>query len=226
MTPMHLSKAALLLIDLQNEYRPGAAWPIAAYDSVLANAARLIAEARARGVAAIHAQAWVRPEERSACTLKEETLAGDESIRSAVAGDWGAEICVEVAAVEGDIVIHKHWPSAFRHTALESLLRELGIENLVVAGVLTESCVAETVYDAIDLGFRVWLVKDACGSMSTAMHRTGMLDMANRLYGGGILRLPEALKALAGDGFICWRCTRPVEFVYTLDTVDQIYDAL
>jgi hypothetical protein len=62
--------------------------------------------------------------------------------------------------------------------------------------------------------------------MSEAMHRTGMLDMANRLYGGGILRMPDALKALAGQSFGGWRCTRPVEFVYTLETVDSLYEAL
>ncbi|RUX14914.1 isochorismatase family protein, partial [Mesorhizobium sp. M2A.F.Ca.ET.042.01.1.1] len=100
------------------------------------------------------------------------------------------------------------------------------IENLVVAGVLTDSCVTASVFDAVYHGFRVWLVKDACGSMTEAMHRTGMLDMANRLYGGGILRQPEALKALAGQTFDGWRCTRPVEFAYTLETVDGIYEAL
>jgi len=68
--------------------------------------------------------------------------------------------------------------------------------------------------------------QEACGSMSEAMHRTGMLDMANRLYGGGILRLPEALKALAGQNFDGWRCTRPVEFAYTLENVDRLYEAL
>ncbi|TGV59042.1 isochorismatase family protein, partial [Mesorhizobium sp. M2D.F.Ca.ET.160.01.1.1] len=107
-----------------------------------------------------------------------------------------------------DIVIHKHWPTAFRRTDLSQRLAVLGVENLIVAGVLTDSCVTASVFDAVYHGFRVWLVKDACGSMTEAMHRTGMLDMANRLYGGGILRLPQALKALAGQPFDGWRCTR------------------
>ncbi|TIW00546.1 MAG: isochorismatase family protein, partial [Mesorhizobium sp.] len=130
------------------------------------------------------------------------------------------------AALPGDIVIHKHWPSAFRRTDLSQRLAALGIETLIVTGVLTDSCVTASVFDAVYEGFRVWLVKDACGSMTEAMHRTGMLDMANRLYGGGILRHPEALKALADHPFDGWRCTRPVEFAYTLETVDGIYEAL
>jgi nicotinamidase-related amidase len=219
-----MNHAALLVIDLQNEYRPGAAWPVIGYDAVLANAARLIEAARTAGIPVIHAQAWVKPEERAGYARQEEILT--EEFRSAVAGSEGADICVEVAALPGDIVIHKHWPSAFRRTDLSKRLADLKIENLVVAGVLTDSCVTESVFDAVYQGFRVWLVKDACGSMSEAMHRTGMLDMANRLYGGGILPMPEALKALAGRSFGGWRCTRPVEFVYTLETVDGLYEAL
>ncbi len=221
---MNLAATALLVIDLQNEYRPDAAWPVIGYDAVLANAATLIEAARAAGVPVIHAQAWVKPEERDGYARQEEILT--EEFRSAIAGSDGAAICAEVAALPGDIVIHKHWPSAFRRTDLSKRLADLKVENLIVTGVLTDSCVTESVFDAVYQGFRVWLVKEACGSMSEAMHRTGMLDMANRLYGGGILRLLEALKALAGQPFDGWRCTRPVEFVYTLETVDQIYEAL
>jgi nicotinamidase-related amidase len=221
---MNLAASALLVIDLQNEYRPGAAWPVIGYDTILENAASLIETARAAGMPVIHAQAWVKPEERKTYTRQEEILT--EEFRSAVAGSHEAEICAEVAPLPGDIVIHKHWPSVFRRTDLAQRLAALGIENLMVAGVLTDSCVTESVFDAVYQGFRVWLVKDACGSMSETMHRTGMLDMANRLYGGGILRMPEALKALAGQNFDGWRCTRPVEFTYTLETVDRLYETL
>ena len=219
-----MNRAALLVIDLQNEYRPDAAWPVVGYDAVLANAARLIEAARVAGIPVIHAQAWVKPEERKGYARQEEILT--EEFRSAVAGSEGADICPEVAALPGDIVVHKHWPSAFRRTDLSQRLADLKIENLMITGVLTDSCVTESVFDAVYQGFRVWLVKDACGSMSEAMHRTGMLDMANRLYGGGILRMPEALRALAGQSFDGWRCTRPVQFVYTLETVDSLYEAL
>jgi maleamate amidohydrolase len=221
---MNLAATALLAIDLQNEYRTGAAWPVDGYEAVLDNAARLMDAARAAGILVIHAQAWVKLEERKGYARQEEILT--EEFRSAVAGSSGADICAEVAPLPSDIVIHKHWPSVFRRTDLARRLAEFGIENLMVAGVLTDSCVTESVFDAVYQGFRVWLVKDACGSMSEAMHRTGMLDMANRLYGGGILRMPQALKALAGQPFDGWRCTRPVEFTYTLETVDRLYEAL
>ena len=221
MTP---ADTALVVIDLQNEYRADQTWAVVGYDAILANAAQLIAAARAADVPVVHAQGYVEPEERGEYALHEEAVG--EAFRSAVAGDWGADICEEVAPVAGELVIRKHWPSAFRHTDLEGQLRARGIANLVVTGILTDSCVTATVFDAVYLGFRVFLVKDACGSMSEAMHRTGLLDMANRLYGGGVLKTAEALKALNGEPFEGWRCTRPVEFAYTLESVNAMYDSL
>ncbi len=58
------------------------------------------------------------------------------------------------------------------------------------------------------------------------MHRTAVLDMANRLYGGGVLRTSEAVKAWHGRPHTSWKCTRPVGLQYTLATIDPLYDAL
>lgn len=221
---MKLQKTAVLAIDLQNEYRPGAAWAVIGYDGILTRTAALMAAARAAGVPVIHAQASVAPEQRDAYRLQEEMLA--EEHRSAVAGSQGAAICDEVAPRPGDIVHVKTWASAFRHTDLKERLLAMGIENLIVTGVLTDSCVTATTFDAVYEGFHVWLVKDCCGSMTDLMHRSGFLDMVNRLYGGGVLRQAEALKALAGQPYDVWRCTRPIEFPFTAQTIDAIYDAL
>ena len=51
---------------------------------------------------------------------------------------------------------------------------------------------------ALKLGFRVVLVKDACGSGSIAMHQTGILNLANRLYGGAITDTAGACRLMAG----------------------------
>ena len=218
------STSALLSIDLQKEYHAGGAYPVADYATVLANAAALIDAARQASVPVIHVQAWVEEDERARYRLLEECL--PEALRSAEAGSVGADICDEVAPLAGETIVQKRWPSAFDRTDLHELLAAAGIENLVVTGVWTESCVRGSVFDAIYSGYRVWLVKDACGSMTATMHRVGLLDMANRLYGGGVLRTAEAVKVLRGDPAEGWRCSRPIEFRYTLDTVDRLYDAL
>lgn len=221
MTP---ARTALLAIDLQNEYRPGAAWPIVGYDAVLANTATLLDAARSSGAAVFHVQAWVEESERSAYRRQDEGI--EAEFRSAVAGSAAADICEEVAPVSGDQVLRKQWPSAFRDTDLDARLKGLGVETLIVVGVLTDSCVRASVFDAVYAGYRVWLVKDATGSMTDAMHRTAVLDMANRLYGGAVLRTADAVSALRGEPHAAWRCTRPVEFAYEIDTIDSLYEAL
>ena len=221
---MNLAKTAIMPIDLQNEYRPGAAWPIVDYDGVLARTAAILEAARAAHVQAFHVQAWVGEDKRSNYARLKEGVS--DEFRYAVAGSAGSDICEEVAPVPSEIVVRKTWPTAFRDTSLQKDLTDRGIENLIVTGILTDSCVRATVFDAVYAGFRVWLVKDAMGSMTTMMHRTATLDMANRLYGGGVLTTSEAIKLLRGEPYQAWRCTRPVEFAYTLETVDRIYETL
>lgn len=221
---MNLQKTAVLAIDLQNEYRPGAAWAVTGYDQILSRTAELMAAARGAGVPVIHAQASVRPDQRETYRLQEDMLA--EEHRSAIAGSHGAAICDEVAPQPGDIVQIKTWASAFRQTDFKERLLSMGIENLIVTGVLTDSCVTATTFDAVYEGFHVWLVKDCCGSMTELMHRSGFIDMVNRLYGGGVLHQAETLKALAGQPYRAWRCTRPIEFPFTAQTIDAIYNSL
>lgn len=221
---MDLKSTAVLSIDLQNEYRAGGTYPCENYDTILDNARKLIGSARAGNVPIVHVQAWVEQQEREQYALLNERL--KEDLRSAVAGSAGAEICSEVAPLPGEIVIRKRWPSAFMQTDLAAQLTEMGIKNLLVVGVWSDSCVRGSVFDAIYQGYRTWIVKDACGSQNDSMHRIGILDMANRLYGGGVLNTMEALRALRGEDYSVWRCSRPIEFPYTLATIDAYYDAL
>jgi len=221
---MNLSRTAILAVDLQNEYRPDAIWPILRYDAILANTAAAMAAARRAKVSVIHVQAWVEEAARANYARLNEGL--PDGLRSAVAGSPGADICAEVAPVSGDIVVRKRWVSAFHDTRLDDDLRERGIENLIVTGVWTDSCVRGSVFDAVYRGYRVFLIKDACGSGTEMMHRVAILDMANRLYGGGVLITAEAVKALSGGAYRAWRCTQPIEFRYDAENYNRLYNAL
>ena len=58
------------------------------------------------------------------------------------------------------------------------------------------------------------------------MHRAGILDLANRLYGGGVLTAENAVKCLQGSAYEAWEFSRPVEFPYELETLAALYEAL
>lgn len=79
-------------------------------------------------------------------------------------GDRGTDIHDLVAHFEGEPLVQKHYPNAFRETALLDMLREQEIERLVVCGMMTHLCVDATVRAAVDLGFRVMVAADACAT--------------------------------------------------------------
>jgi len=77
----------------------------------------------------------------------------------------------------GDFVLDKTTASPFWSTALERLLAQLRVENLLVTGVVTSGCVESTVRDACDLDYRVVLVEDACADRQHELH----VDAVRRL---------------------------------------------
>ena len=101
------------------------------------------------------------------------------------------------APVGGETVLIKSRGQRLRRRARRrSNSAARGVEWLFVAGVWTEACIDAT-REAMRSthGFRVILVKDACGSGSAAMHQTAILNLANRLYGGAVDRHGRRLPA-------------------------------
>jgi len=215
---------ALLIIDLQDEQRSEPLSQAADLDKVLANSARLLAAARLSGVSVFHA-AYVRDFEIRP-SRPFEPLDADGGPSFSRSDSPLVAICHEVAPTDGEVVLHKNDASAFEEGSLQSRLEARGIEWLVVAGVWTEACVAASVRDASAGGFRVLLVKDACTSGTEAMHQTGILNLANRLYGGGVADTARTVALLHGDTANVWRSTMPVPFRFTLENAPALYAGL
>ena len=70
----------------------------------------------------------------------------------------------DAAAAPGEPVLTKHLPGSFTGTALETLLRERGIERVVLAGFMTQMCVDTTARQAAHLGYAVTVLADACAA--------------------------------------------------------------
>lgn len=215
---------ALLVIDLQEEQRSEPLSVAADLDNVLANTARLLAAARSNGVAVFHA-AYVRDFSiRPPRPFEPRDADGGPSFSQS--DSPLVAICHEVAPVEGEVVLNKNDASAFEEGSLQSRLEKLGIEWLVICGVWTEACVAASTRDATAGGFRVLLVKDACASGTRAMHQVGILNLANRLYGGGVADTERAVTLLGGARATVWRSTLPVPFRFTLEDAPALYAGL
>lgn len=85
-------------------------------------------------------------------------------------GSWDGKVVDELAPDEDEIVLPKSSSSVFVSTHIDYLLRNLGVRQVVMAGLLTDQCVESAVRDACDLGYLVTLVPDACGTYSQERH--------------------------------------------------------
>jgi len=215
---------AALVVDLQNENFSDGAWPVAGYEEVLANAGKVIWACREAGVPVIYTRHWLDPSGWNA--MKFEAVDAKGRPVHSVAGTPNAEIAESVAPADGDIVIEKQRFTGFFNTNLELTLNRLRTEHLIVLGVWTEACLETSVWDALWRDYRITLVKDACGSATEAMHKVAVLDMANWLHGGRIMRAEETAKALRGEAFEAWVFETACSFPYTLETVDEMYDSI
>src|SRR5215475_12379294 len=167
-------RTALLLIDLQKgEYNEQKikAEPEHAYfwdrlaRVVIPNGQALLAACRSAGVEVLFT------------TVECYTLDGrDRSLDYKVSGifcakgSWEAQVIDELKPMPNEIVIPKTSSSVFISTNIEYVLRNLGIEYLMVMGVVTDQCVESAVRDACDMGFLVTLIDDACATITQKRH--------------------------------------------------------
>lgn len=75
---------------------------------------------------------------------------------------------------EDEIVIPKTSSSVFISTNIDYVLRNLGVRQLVISGLLTDQCVDSAVRDACDLGYLVTVVTDACATHSMERHESSL----------------------------------------------------
>ncbi len=82
----------------------------------------------------------------------------------------------------GEVVLRKTTTGTVASTPIDQNLRALGCEQVTVAGIVTDCCVAQTSRELADLDFDVTIVEDACASMVPA-HHTAILEIFENFYG-------------------------------------------
>jgi nicotinamidase-related amidase len=98
------------------------------------------------------------------------------------AGTREHEIVDEVKPHAGDLVLNKTTMGAFASTGIDSHLRAMGVEEIVLAGVSTNNCVGMTAMEACDRGYGAVLVADATGTCSDEMQEATLRSF-RRLWG-------------------------------------------
>lgn len=131
------SKTALLLIDIQNFYFPEGKWELVDPDEAGENAKLLLDHFRNTDQLVIHVRHDTEP---------------------------GGEIHQLVKPLKSEDLITKQEVNSFKNTELLNILKENGIETLVICGMQTHMCVEAATRAAADFDFKCILVKDACAT--------------------------------------------------------------
>lgn len=138
---------------------------------VAANAARVAAAARAAGGLVIFTRVAYRPG-------YPDLIANTPSfvmIRERGAfleGDPKTRIVEDVARQPGDVVVTSTRLGGFSGTDLDLILRGRGVRTVVFTGVATNLAVTATAYQAVDNGYRIVTVSDACTAATDELHDT------------------------------------------------------
>ena len=85
-------------------------------------------------------------------------------------GSWDGKVIDQISPEEDEIVLPKSSSSVFVSTHIDYVLRNLGVKQLVISGLITDQCVESAVRDACDLGYLVTQVTDACLTYNQARH--------------------------------------------------------
>lgn len=90
---------------------------------------------------------------------------------------WDSRVLEDIAPGGDEIVLPKTSSSVFISTHIDYLLRNLGVRQLVISGLITDQCVESAVRDACDLGYLVTLVTDACVTYSRERHDNALREI-------------------------------------------------
>ena len=145
---MTAQQKALVIIDIQNDYFTGGNMPLVGSDEAVLNAKSVLEQFRKEGLPVIHIQ---HISDRPGSTFF-------------IPGTQGVEIHSEVAPLESEKIIIKHYPNSFRETELQDYLQEQGVSDLVICGMMTSMCVDATTRAAKDFGYNCTVIGDACAA--------------------------------------------------------------
>lgn len=165
---MSLARKALIVIDLQNDYFPDGKFPLWNTEEVLCNVESAIARAKRQGIAVILVQHVADASKGIAPFFN--------------AGTHGVEIHPHILAAAPDAtLVTKSFADSFLNTALEQALTELGADELLLCGMMTQNCVTHTAISKSAEKYRVTVLGDCCTTVSRMIHLIALNALSPRV---------------------------------------------
>jgi maleamate amidohydrolase len=135
-------------------------------------AEKVLDAGRAAGIPIVHtAVAWSHDDEFTNWKVPSlRDIAPNSHASSILPQLWG----------DNDIYMLKRYPSAFFGTDLSTILRNRGVDTVLIMGVTTSGCVRASIVDSFSHGFKTIVVEDACGDQEAGPHNDNMRDVSRR----------------------------------------------
>jgi ureidoacrylate peracid hydrolase len=196
------SKTAVLVVDVQNDFcePAGAAGKsgkdISAAMTMIPTLQRFLVAAREHGTNVIFVQTIHEPSTDSEAWIGRRS---NPDAKNCLKGTWGADF-TGVAPLSTEPVVIKHRYSAFINTRLDSVLRTLKVENIIVLGVATNVCVESTSRHGYMLDYHTVFISDCSAAYNQAAH-----DMTLKVHAKHF-----GTVATSQDIIDCWSRTHAV----------------
>ena len=166
---LNKSSTAVLVVDMLNDFlKPGGKMVLEGGGVLIPPMRRLLGQARKAGIPVVYVNDSHRP------GLKEDREFKKRS-EHCLEGTWGAAVIDELKPKKKDFVVLKHRFSGFYDTDLDLTLKDLGVDTVIVMGVVTNICVRSTIHDAFFRGYKVLVPRDC-------VMATGQREQESSLY--------------------------------------------
>jgi ureidoacrylate peracid hydrolase len=180
-------RSAVLVIDMLNDFlEPEGSMPLLEGRRLYEPIRRLLKSARENGSRVI----WVCDEH-----LPTDREFEKRSVHC-LQGSWGAEIVADLEPDDEELRIPKTRYSGFFETDLDQRLRQLGIDHLILTGVVTNICVRSTAHDAFFRDYRVTVPVECVAATSEREQESTLYDLDTHY--ATVAGLEEVLAILAG----------------------------
>src|ERR1700759_2021627 len=155
------NRPAMIVVDMQNDFvAPGAAMETPAARAMVPKLAEALKMCRSAGIRVIYT-AHVHRRDGSDMGLFDDMHPPIATRAALVDETPGVDIYPELAPQPGEHVIKKHRYSGFFGTDLDIILREWGVDTVIISGTTTENCCHATARDAMFRNYRVVFLSDA-----------------------------------------------------------------
>jgi biuret amidohydrolase len=159
---IHPARTAMVVVDMQNDFvAQGAAMETPAARAMVPRLSESLRICREAGIRVIYTAHDVHRRDGCDMGLFDDIHPPIAQRDALVDGTPGAEIYPELAPAAGEHVIKKHRYSGFFGTDLDIILREWGVDTVIISGATTENCCHATARDAMFRNYRVVFLSDA-----------------------------------------------------------------